>query len=134
MTFGRNDECTFRILAISNKKNDEYVTFQKFSPKNNSFEEELHFRIPISNPIIGNFEPLNSPTLAKYKIKLDFDKSNYRWYIQEIQENEPSEIQSEFETFVYIFKFGDLVQKKSEFVELQEGAMINCGNCYIIVN
>ena len=129
MTFGRKDECTFRIVAISSKEKDEYVTFQSFSPKNCIFGEEFKVRMSSNNPqIIGNFESLNSPTLRQYKIELGFEKSNRRWYIKE---KELSSIQSEFETFVYIFKFGGLAQNKSDFVELQEGMIVNCGNCYV---
>lgn len=129
MAFGRDDEYTFRILAISNKKEDKYVTFQKFSPKNCTLGEEFKVRLSLENPqIIGKFETLNSPTLNQYQIELGFETKIKSWYIKE---KELSNIQSEFETFVYLFKFGDLLQKKSEFVEFQGGSIINCGNCYL---
>lgn len=128
ITFGKEDDFTFRISEIYYDEKEKYIIFQSFSLSKNVLGEI--FKLCNKSPqIIGNIDPLHSPILKKYKIELGFDVMKKKWYVKE---EKNSEIKSKHETFIYLFQYQDLKEKKSEPIAVPERTILNCDDIYLM--
>ena len=128
ITFGKEDDYTFLISEIYYDEKEKYIIFQSFSLIKNALGDK--FKLCNKTPqIIGNIDPLHTPIIKKYKIELGFDVVKKKWYTKEERN---SEVKSQYETFIYLFKYQDLKKEKSEPIVIPERTILNCGDIYLM--